>query len=95
MEVQIAIRGQNLDVHQDHNGWLINMQANERVEVQFPVGTVAAGTARLQVVGAGKFPFQIYGEFADASELELPGKFVTLAILQALLLELGALFAKT
>ncbi|MDT5158258.1 MAG: alpha-2-macroglobulin [Acidobacteriota bacterium] len=63
-EVLVAVRSSNAELT-DGQGRRVNVPANDRVEVRFPVSASSAGTARFQV-GA------ISGRFADAAQFELP-----------------------
>lgn len=63
MTVEVALRTANLEPAQA--GVRVTLPANDRVEVRFPLRTVRAGTARLQVVA-------VSGEYADAAALKWP-----------------------
>ncbi len=63
-EVDVAVRAANAELT-DGRGRRVNVPANDRVEVRFPVAASAAGTAHFQV-GA------VSGRHADASQFELP-----------------------
>jgi alpha-2-macroglobulin len=62
--VEVAARAVNAEFT-DGQGRRVNVPANDRVEVRFPVSASQAGTARFQV-GA------VSGRFADAAQVELP-----------------------
>jgi uncharacterized protein YfaS (alpha-2-macroglobulin family) len=64
MTVDVALRAANATLV-DGAGRRIEVAANDRAEVRFPVATARAGTARFQV-GA------VAGPAADAAELQLP-----------------------
>ncbi|MBV8858151.1 MAG: hypothetical protein JOZ02_14565 [Acidobacteria bacterium] len=63
-EVLVAVRAANAELTDGH-GRRVNVPANDRVEVRFPVAADAAGTARFQVAASS-------GRYADASQFELP-----------------------
>jgi uncharacterized protein YfaS (alpha-2-macroglobulin family) len=62
--VDVAVRASNAELT-DGAGRRVNVPANDRVEVRFPVSASTAGRARFQV-GA------VAGRFADAAQVELP-----------------------
>ncbi|HUF97786.1 MAG TPA: alpha-2-macroglobulin family protein, partial [Ilumatobacter sp.] len=62
--VDVAVETDNLALTGDI-GKRVTVPANDRVEVRFPATTVEVGTARFRVAAAS-------GDFADASEGELP-----------------------
>ena len=64
MDVAIAVRAANAELT-DGAGRRVNVPANDRVEVRFPVSAARAGTARFQIAGASS-------KWADAAEIELP-----------------------
>lgn len=64
METSIAVRSVNADLTAGA-GRRVTVPANDRVEVRFPVGTVAPGTARFQIAAAA-------GTKTDAAEVSLP-----------------------
>jgi len=63
LAVQVVARANNLELLQ--SGWLVNVPANNRVEVRFAAQTVLAGKAQLQIAA-------IAGNYADAAQIELP-----------------------
>ena len=64
MEVDVAVRAGNAELTAGA-GRRVNVPANDRVEVRFPVSAVRAGTARFQIAG-------VSGKWTDAAEIELP-----------------------
>ncbi len=64
MEVDVVLQTANLRLD-GPAGRRVTLAANDRVEVRFPVGAEAAGTARFRVAG-------ISGDDADAAVVELP-----------------------
>ncbi|MBF0529774.1 MAG: hypothetical protein HQK55_11005, partial [Deltaproteobacteria bacterium] len=64
MDVRIALRAANLDLTAGQ-GRVVNVPANDRVEVRFPAGTRRPGQVVLQV-GAASDPY------ADAAEVKFP-----------------------
>ena len=64
MKVRVAARGTNLSFT-DGQGRLVDVPANDRVEVRLPAAAGEPGTARLQVATAS-------GTASDAAELSLP-----------------------
>jgi uncharacterized protein YfaS (alpha-2-macroglobulin family) len=64
MDVAVAVRAGNAELT-DGAGRRVNVPANDRVEVRFPVSAARAGTARFQIAG-------VSGKWADAAEVELP-----------------------
>jgi uncharacterized protein YfaS (alpha-2-macroglobulin family) len=64
MTVRVAVRATNAALS-DGAGRELEVPANDRVEVQFPVAAELAGTARFQIVGAA-------GAASDAAELAIP-----------------------
>jgi len=63
LEVQVGLRGANLDV--ERSAYVLQVPANDRREVRFPVAAAEAGTARVQVIASA-------GEASDAQELTFP-----------------------
>lgn len=63
LQVNLACRTSNLKIEQ--SGYSVQVPANDRVEVRFPVSAQAAGTARFQVAASS-------GQLADAAELDFP-----------------------
>ena len=64
MDVAIGVRAGNAELTEGA-GRRVNVPANDRVEVRFPVSAQRAGTARFQIAG-------VSGKWADAAEIELP-----------------------
>lgn len=64
MAVEVAIRATNLDLT-DGAGRIVDVPANDRIEVRFPADAVQAGTARFQVAA-------VSGDLTDAAEIDLP-----------------------
>lgn len=64
MSVSLAVRSTNADLTEGA-GRRVNVPANDRVEVRFPVAAVKPGTARFQIAGAA-------GAKTDAAEISLP-----------------------
>lgn len=64
MDVTVGVRAGNAELT-DGAGRRVNVPANDRVEVRFPVSAVRAGTARFQIAG-------VSGKWTDAAEIELP-----------------------
>jgi uncharacterized protein YfaS (alpha-2-macroglobulin family) len=64
MDVDVAVRVSNAELTAGA-GRRVTVQANDRVEVRFPVSAARAGTARFQIAG-------VSGKWADAAEIELP-----------------------
>ena len=64
MSVDVAVRAGNAEVTAGA-GRRVNVPANDRVEVRFPVSAARAGTARFQIAG-------VSGKWTDAAEIELP-----------------------
>ncbi|HYH86067.1 MAG TPA: DUF6049 family protein, partial [Pyrinomonadaceae bacterium] len=64
IEAEVAARATNAEFT-DGQGRRVNVPANDRVEVRFPVSASSAGTARFQI-GA------VAGRFSDAAQIELP-----------------------
>lgn len=64
MDVDVVLQTANLDPATPA-GVRVNVPANDRVEVRFPVSVAAAGTARFRVAGAS-------GSMADSATVELP-----------------------
>ncbi len=68
LSVSVALTTSNLFLA-DGNGRLVEVPANDRVEVRFPAATANAGTARFQVAVAATGADAAY---ADAADGELP-----------------------
>src|SRR6185369_4232139 len=64
MSVDVAVRAGNADLT-DGAGRRVDVPANDRVEVRFPVSTMRAGTARFQIAA-------VSGKISDAAEIEFP-----------------------
>ena len=64
LSVEVAARGTNLKLG-DSQGVVVQVPANDRVEVRFPVSADSAGRARFQVGAAA-------GSHADAAEIDFP-----------------------
>jgi uncharacterized protein YfaS (alpha-2-macroglobulin family) len=64
MDVAVAVRAGNAELTEGA-GRRVNVPANDRVEVRFPVSAQRAGVARFQIAGAS-------GKWSDAAEIELP-----------------------
>ncbi|MDG5815441.1 alpha-2-macroglobulin family protein [Chitinispirillales bacterium ANBcel5] len=64
LTVDVVTRAQNAALH--NQGYKVQIPSNDRVEVRFPASTVAAGTARFQVMASTE------DGFSDASAFELP-----------------------
>ncbi|KMQ49855.1 Large extracellular alpha-helical protein [Chitinispirillum alkaliphilum] len=64
LTVDVVIRGQNADLKKQ--GYRVSIPAEDRAAVHFPAATVAAGTARFQVVATTA------DGFSDAVSFELP-----------------------
>jgi uncharacterized protein YfaS (alpha-2-macroglobulin family) len=64
LSVDVALRAANADVMAGR-GRRVQVPANDRVEVRFPVAASRPGTARFQVAAAS-------GRWSDASEVSLP-----------------------
>lgn len=64
MDVAVGVRASNAELTEGA-GRRVNVPANDRVEVRFPVSAGRAGTARFQIAG-------VSGKWADAAEIELP-----------------------
>jgi len=64
MDVAVGVRAGNAELTEGA-GRRVNVPANDRVEVRFPVSAQRAGTARFQIAG-------VSGKWADAAEIELP-----------------------
>ena len=64
MDVAVGLRAGNAELTEGA-GRRVNVPANDRVEVRFPVSAQRAGTARFQIAG-------VSGKWADAAEIELP-----------------------
>ncbi len=64
IEVDLALQTANLRID-GAAGTRVNVPANDRVEVRFPVAADQAGTARFRVAG-------VSGDLADATTIELP-----------------------
>jgi alpha-2-macroglobulin len=65
MDVDLACRVSNLKLDPKQSGVSLQVPANDRVEVRFPVSADQAGIARFQVAASS-------GSWADAAELSLP-----------------------
>ena len=64
MSVDVAIQVANINLD-GYQGLRVDVPANDRVEVRFPVSTDSAGTARFQMAA-------ISGTYADAATIDLP-----------------------
>ena len=64
LQVDVVVQATNLELT-GYSGLRVEVPARDRVEVRFPATTDRAGTARLQIVA-------VSGDFADASQIELP-----------------------
>jgi alpha-2-macroglobulin len=64
MTVDVAVRAGNAELT-DGAGRRVNVPANDRVEVRFPVSAARPGTARFQIAA-------VSGKASDAAEIELP-----------------------
>ena len=64
VQVNVAVRAGNA-LLTNGAGRSVNVPANDRVEVRFPVAAQRAGTARFQIAAASR-------SFSDAAEIELP-----------------------
>lgn len=64
MSVDVAVRATNAELSAGA-GRRVNVPANDRVEVRFPVSANKAGTARFQIAA-------VSGNWADAAEISLP-----------------------
>ncbi|HEY0077686.1 MAG TPA: alpha-2-macroglobulin family protein [Pyrinomonadaceae bacterium] len=64
MSVDVAVRSANAELTEGA-GRRVNVPANDRVEVRFPVAASQAGVARFQMGAAS-------GRWADAAEIQLP-----------------------
>jgi uncharacterized protein YfaS (alpha-2-macroglobulin family) len=64
MTVNVGIRATNATLT-NGGGQKVTVQANDRVEIRFPVSADKAGTARFQIAATS-------GKFADAAEINLP-----------------------
>ena len=64
MSVDVAIESTNTRLTGDA-GLRVNVPANDRIEVRFPITTDRAGTARFQIAA-------VSGDYADAATVELP-----------------------
>lgn len=65
LPVEIACRASNLKLDPKLAGVSLQVPANDRVEVRFPVSAEQAGRARLQFAVSS-------GDFADAAEIDFP-----------------------
>ncbi|MBT9586305.1 hypothetical protein IV102_23385 [bacterium] len=65
LSVDLACRTSNLKLDPKSAGVQVQVPANDRVEVRFPVSAEEAGTARFQIAASS-------GGYADAAELDLP-----------------------
>jgi uncharacterized protein YfaS (alpha-2-macroglobulin family) len=65
LPVELACRTSNLKLDPARAGVSLNVPANDRVEVRFPVTAQQAGTARFQIAASS-------GNFNDAAELDFP-----------------------
>ena len=65
MPVELACRTSNLKLDPSRAGVALQVPANDRVEVRFPVQADRAGTARFQVAVSS-------GSYSDAAELSFP-----------------------
>jgi uncharacterized protein YfaS (alpha-2-macroglobulin family) len=64
MSVEVVVQAGNVEV-ESTPGLRVDVPANDRLEVRFPVSTIKAGTARFQIAA-------VSGKFADAAAIELP-----------------------
>ncbi|GAB4505142.1 MAG: hypothetical protein Fur0043_21370 [Anaerolineales bacterium] len=64
MSVEVAVQAANAELS-GARGLRVEVPANDRVEVRFPVHTQAAGTARFQIAA-------VSGRYADAAAVDLP-----------------------
>jgi uncharacterized protein YfaS (alpha-2-macroglobulin family) len=64
LPVEVVIQAGNVEV-ESISGLRVDVPANDRLEVRFPVSTVKAGTARFQIAA-------VSGSYADAAAVELP-----------------------
>ncbi|MFZ5912038.1 MAG: alpha-2-macroglobulin family protein [Chloroflexota bacterium] len=64
MSVDVAVQAANANLT-GARGLRVDVPANDRIEVRFPVGTDAAGTARFQMAA-------VSGAYADAAAIDLP-----------------------
>ena len=62
LEVDVVVRALNMEV--PRTGLRVRVDGGQRVEVRFPAGTIAPGTARFQVGAAS-------GTYADAADVKL------------------------
>jgi uncharacterized protein YfaS (alpha-2-macroglobulin family) len=64
LSVEVVVQAGNVEVTSS-SGLRVDVPANDRLEVRFPVSTVKAGTARFQIAA-------VSGDYADAAAVELP-----------------------
>jgi hypothetical protein len=64
MEVEVVVQASNVALTGDQ-GLRVQVPANDRIEVRFPVTTISPGTARFQIAA-------VSGDYADAAVVDLP-----------------------